>query len=433
MVFGYEDKNDDATYAIYRFSWLLLLVLGLLGLGVFLTTSTELSFSAFDIIVKNITEITTVLLVLAGAGLLVGWLQVLITSKLGEEVILLITWIAPFLVIGTSLYLFNTNNDINYLGGTVAGGIFLLLVIYFRKSLRLSARLIEVGAEITAVNPSLFLPQLTAFLATVVVTVLLLPAIALATKVTLSIHPLLTIFAVALLMWMYAFVISAFQSFADASNIAFIDHWYSKKSSPTLTQAADQVKKQRAPIVRFAFLMAFISRFRSNQSRWNPFQLFELMKFSNWKNVLLRNRSLGSALARTAAYFGSYTLVVIIAEHSRSVVDAYKQSAKTVFKRFAENIAGSMGFNILESFRKFFSGILMLIAGGLYGWTQYNQDILVAIIFAFLFLILGFYPLNAMFKPVNNAYRLILYRSHTGRISSKLDPKTREIIRAVIK
>jgi len=434
MVFSYEDRNDDTFYGLYRISWLVVTALGIVGVAYLVMNSgISIDVAFLQVLINNFSSIMLILSALVGAALVVGWIQVALASKLGEELVLLVTWVTPFAVIGVSLFLFNANNDINYLGGTVAGLLFLGFVFYFRKSLRLSARLIEVGAEVTTHHPSLFLPQLTSVVATTVLTILMVPGVIVVAIFSLPIHPILTWFLEVIYMFLYTFAIAAFQAFADASNISFVDYWYSKSGKPGLSKAAGHVKSRRAPIVRFAFLTAFISRFRrDNGGGFTPFRLFELMKFSNWKKVLFRGRSILGTAARTAQYFGSYTLVVLMVKNMNSVAQAYKESAKTVFERFVENIAGSMGFNILESFRQVFSALLMLIAGGAYGYLSYGQDIVMAIVFAFLFLFLGYYPLNAMFKPAINAYRVILYRAHTGKISSKLDSKTKEIIKAVI-
>ena len=433
MVFSYE-KQDDATYYMaYRVSYWIVVIVGALGLvallfvGGFSIPSTSLST-----LVDNLLTVLVTLVALSVAALLVGWIQVAFTSKLGEEVILLVMWLTPFLVMAASAYLYVNTNDTNMLGGLAAGIIFLGFVFYFRKQVRLSARLIEVGAEITMKNMSLMAPQLGAFISTTIITMLMLPGEVFVFVFFANINVILAVFMAALYMFMYAFVIAAIRAFADASNLSYINQWYSG-SKPSNSKAKEEISNLKAPIVKYAFLMAFISRFRTKKrSGFSPFSLFKFMDFRNWPNLLFARRSAVSTAADVAAYFGNYTLIIIVTKKTRSIFQAYKESAKATWKSFAANIAGSMGFNILETIRQWLSAILLLSLGGLYGYSVYG-DVIIAIIMAILFLILGSTPLNSMFKPVVNGYRLLLYQSYFGKSSSMLDKKTKEIISAAVK
>jgi hypothetical protein len=436
MVFGYEERNDSGFLKFYKLSWIILTLFGLVGVLFILNiTGTGLSFGAMETFFNNLIDILQVLVILSIAALIIGWLQVLVTSIIGEEVVLFVMWVTPIAVMVVSVFFFLQTQEIDFLGGLVAGGVFLGLVIYFRKSLRLSARLIEVGAEITTRNPSLFIPQLLAFLGTVLVTILMISGLATIFSIGAMTHWIVSYIILFLYMIMYFFIINALKAFADASNISYINQWYdaTKTKRPQGSKAKEEMKKLKAPILKFAFLMAFIQRFKGRSSRgWTPFELFKLMRFSNWKNVLFERRRVGRSVGQVIQYFGSYTLVVIVVNKTTSLVDAYKESAKTIFKTFVENIAGTIGFNILEKLRVWFGAILLIVSGALYGWTVY-ADILITIIMAVLFLILGYFPLSAMYQPVVNAYRLILYRAYTGKISNNLNPKTQKIISAAIK
>ncbi len=433
MASIYERQNDSGFYSFYRISYFFVVTLGVIGLIVLmLSIDLDLSFGFFYFITENFMEIIFTLLALTAATLIVGLIQVLFTSKLGEEIILLVIWVTPFLVIATSIYLYLDSDDINLLGGTAAGIIFLITVIYFKRSIRLSARLIEVGAEITVSNLSMLAPQLKAFIISTLITIIMIPGIVIVFAFGLKIHAILAILLVIIYEFMYLFVVATIRAFADASNIAYVNIWYDN-SKPSSAKAKDRISKIKMPIVKYAFLMAFISRFKTKRKNgFTPLSLFKFMDFRNWPKLLLQGRSVRSTVADIAIYFGNFTLVILVVKNMRSITQAYKESAKTTFKSFAANIAGSMGFNILEGLRSWGSAILLLLMGGLYGYSVYS-DILIAVIMAILFLLIGMPPLNSMFKPVVNSYRLLIYRAYTGKISSKLDSKTKEIIKEAIK
>lgn len=433
MAFSYEKENDRKFQNFYRFSFLIVIAFGIIGLLVlFFSLDLDLTFGFFSDISDDFFEIVQLLLILSVATLLTGWFQVLFTSKLGEEFILLVIWITPPAVIFLSVYQFSQSNDINNLGGALAGIVFFVVFWYFRKSIRLSARLIEVGAEITRKNPSLFWPQLKAYLLVTLVTLLMIPGVITVFGLSMKIHPILAWISIVVYELLFIFVVSVIRSIADAYNLSYINQWYDG-NNPSNSKAKTQINKLKAPIVKYAFLMAFINRFKSNKSSgFSPFTLFKYMNFKNWPTLLFKGRGIGETIADLVAYFGNYTLVIIITKNMRSISMAYEESARSVSKAFAANIAGSMGFNILESARAWISSIILLAAGGYYGWITYN-DLIMVVILALLFLILGSTPLNSMFKPVVNSYRLLLYRSYTGKISNKLDDKTKKIIKEAIK
>ncbi|MCY3412486.1 MAG: hypothetical protein INQ03_12685 [Candidatus Heimdallarchaeota archaeon] len=426
----YNKENDRNYEKLYSISLILVFVIGLLGMLIFiLSLDFDLDYGFLEDMVDNLVDIFTILIPLTLAALIVGWIQVALTSKIGEELILIVIWVTPFLVIATSLYLYYDSNDYNLLGGAIVGLIFLGLVIYFKHSVRLSARLIEVGAEITLQNSALFKPQLYAFLLTSLLSILVIPGTFVTFAFGAKIHGLVAIILVALYDTMFLFVITTIKFTADAMNIAYLGDWYGGTASNE--KAKKTVSMLKAPIIKFSFIMAFIERFRSNkQQGFTPFSLFKYMNIKNWPKLLLQG-SVSSKVADTVVYFGNYTLVVIVLKKMGSVTQAYQESAKSMFKTFAANIAGSMGFNILDSLRVWTSSILLLAAGGFYGYSVYG-DIFLAIITAILFLILGSTPLNSMFKPVILAYRVLLYNSYTKKKSSKLDKKTKDIINAAL-
>ncbi len=433
MVFSYEKQDDTRYYQFYNISLWIVLIIGIFGMIAFLFQlgiDTTLSFISGYI--DNFAVINITLGALAVAALIVGWIQVAFTSKLGEEIILLGMWVTPFVVMAVSVYLYLNSQDTNMLGGLLAGLIFLGFVIYFRKQIRLSARLIEVGAEITIKNMSLLIPQLKAFIFTTIITILMLPGFMVILILLSKVTVILAIILAAIYEFMYLFVIAVIRSFADASNISFVNMWYlGKKANNDL--ASKEISTVKAPIIKFAFLMAFINKFRSSgRNKFSPLTLFKFMDFRNWPNLIFGGRSITSTAADIAAYFGNYTLIIIVVKKTRSIAQAYKESAKATWKSFAANIAGSMGFNLLEGLRQWISGIILIVAGAFYGYSYFGK-LIYAVIMAIMFLILGMTPLNAMFKPVVNSYRLLIYHSYFGKTSSKLDKKTKEIIKNAIK
>ena len=423
----YERKNDGFFQHLYSVSFLVVVIIGAVG--------TLVALSLFSIgidvqfLIDSAPQMLVILqfaLIISLAALLVGIVQVLFTSWLGEEIVLIAMWVTPFLVMGASLYLFTNTNSVDYLGGLAAGVIFLILVYIFRRSLRLSARLIEVGAEITRDNLVMMRPQLGAYFLKTVVTLLMVPGVVTVFLASATIHPILGGVLAVIYEMMYFLVMSGIQEVANAKNISYVNQWYT--SRPSAAKAGEQVSKMKSGILKYAFLMAFVARFKRSSGA-GPASLFKFMKFSNWPRLIFGGGSITSTASKAIAYFGSYTLVVMVVKKTNSLGAAYKESASTVFKTFAANIAGSMGFNVIDGLRRLISALLLIGIGVYFAFLTYGNNLVLIVVVAFIFMILGSVPLDSMFQPVVNSYHVLLYRAYTGSASSKMDKRTKDIIK----
>lgn len=442
-------KQGEKTYfRIYLFSWFVVLLIGLLGLFV-VAVLTVLSGIDLKSLLGNvtadaklITEVLITLIALVIACIVIGWIQVALIAIIGRLLILAVMWLTPFALMGISILIFISTHNANSLGGVVIGVVVLGLVFLFRKSIALSARFVQMGARVSTKNPSMFFPQLVAVILIFIATIFMIGGSILLFLVGGKIHPIVGVVLVIIYFIFYYFVVNVINAFANAHNLAYADQWYSGK--PSSREARALTKSLRGPITRFAFLMSFFSWFyRSRSSSFNPLSLFKYINFSTWIQ-LGKSYLFGGGPVRTAskvvAYLGSYTLVLIIANKLTSVTQAFKESMGTVFHTFSTNIAGNIGLNIVEMFRKWVSIILLLATGAIYGFAILSgpsaADIdrfITALIMAILFLLLGYIPLSAMFRPVTNTYQMVLYRSYTGKSSSKVDKNTQKLIREVFK
>ena len=426
MTSIYERKNDSFFQNLYSISFLVVILIGAVGMLVALSMfNIGIDVQLLIDFAPQMLVILQFALIISLVALLVGIVQVIFTSWFGEEIVLIAMWVTPFLVMSASLYLYTNTNNVDYLGGLVAGAIFLILVYIFRRSLRLSARLIEVGAEITRDNLVMMRPQLGAYFLKTVVSLLMVPGVVTVFLTSATIHPILGGVLAIIYEMMYFFVMSGIQAVANAKNISYVNQWYT--SNPSAAKAGKQVSKMKSGILKYAFLMAFVARFRRNSGA-SPLSLFKFMKFSNWPRLIFGGGSITSTASKAIAYFGSYTLVVMVVKKMNSLGAAYKESASTVFKTFAANIAGSMGFNVIDGLRRLISSLLLLGIGVYFAFLTYGNNIVLIVVVAFIFLILGSVPLDSMFQPVVNSYHVLLYRAYTGSASSKMDKRTKDII-----
>ncbi len=432
MASIYERDNDTLFHNLYRVSFVVVLLFGILGaLMVLGNLELGIDFSSLGDLVPRLIEVLKFALLVSVAALVVGIVQVIFTSWFGEEIVILTMWLTPFLLMGGSVFYFQQTQDTDVLGGLVAGLVMLALVFWTRKSIRMSARLIEVGAEITRDNLVMMRSQVVAYFLKTVITALMVPGVVTVFLGSAIVNPILGAILSTLYVFMYLFVMSGIQAIADAKNISYVNQWYT--GNPSSRKAAEDVSKRKSGVLKYAFLMAFIARFRSRNQQGPLSRVGKLMRFSNWKSALLGGGSLTSAAASAAAYFGSYTLVVMMVKKMNSLGAAYKESAKTVFKTFAANVAGSMGFSVIDGLRRLIAAILLIGIGVFFAITNYGidpyADPLSVGLIALVFLLIGGVPLDSMFKPVVNSYQTLLYKAYTGSPSSKMDKRTKEIIR----
>lgn len=455
-------QKDSFAFILYRFAWLVLLVVGglsiiaILGLMIAQTSVIDLISDLPNFLEpKSVGLLAGTLGVVLLVSLVVGWFQTAIISRIGEELILLTVYLTPFAVAGVSVFIYYQTQTIDYLGGLVVAVVFMAVVLWFRKKIRLSARLVEIGGEIAVSNPKMFLPEFSSLILTIIVTALWLSGVGLILIIAsyLALPGIIGgIIVMIIYSFFYYFATSVIRATAEAINIAYTQQWYEKPSaSPSLGQSKAKVKKLRGPVARYALLMGTVRYFRRNrsQSGFTPFSLFKYMRFTSWKDLVFgrvfggSGGGVASTVARVVEYLGTFTLIIIVSKNLNSVTDAFKQSTKGVFHTFVTNIAGSMGINIVNSFRKLISFLLLVGSGLVYGYLVYAEAIgetdvawLWAIIMGILFLVLGFIPLNAMFAPVVTSYQYVLYQTYIdskgrGRISGRIDDKTKKLLKEI--
>ncbi len=462
------DQEDLLQLYLYRIAWGIITGLGLIGalmiimseqfqavaesMGGFIGSDPQ----AFITTIGQPLVITLIGLFLA--ALLVGFLQVVLTAKIGEEVILLVVWATPFVIIAFSIfaYLQNDQNTNTLFVGLF--GVGLLAFIYWARSkIRLSARLVEKAAEVVASNPSMFKPQLYAGVLVVIAGNLWMFGIVPVFYFSFQIHPYLTVFTIPVHLWIYAFTLNGARAFADAHNIAYAHDWYSnEKGEPNYDKASNTVSQVRGAVARYAFLMTFVRMFKRRRSSGISGSLSSARSFFSRGFVtrllsgrgLFGSSSVSSAVAGAIEYLGKYTLVIVVVKRMRSVTEAFKESTRTVFRTFITTAGGAVGLEIIESLRKWLSIILLMIAGAIYGYffpdiaglenVDQTARIIWAIIMGIIFLFIGGYPVNIMFGPVSNTFNVLLYDSYSAiasgaKPSKKLDKKTRDLILEVFR
>ncbi len=467
-------SGDKFYYWMYRVVWVIVIVLGIIGALMFLKQA--FAFTAVSrfasvigtnpsmLIDQIVKPVLLTLLIVLGIAFVVGFLEIVLVALVGEEVILLVAWITPFLFIGGSFFLYwQSNWDSNYLGGAILGALLLIFLIIFRKKLRVSARLIEKSAEIVAGNPTMIVPQLGAGVFVLLANLLGVSGAFAVSTVAFNIHPYLSLIAGVIYYWLVLFIIAGSRAFADAHNIAYADEWYTKPGDPVYSHASKTVKELKGPIAKYAFLMTFVAWFKSRRKSYstsnitggnitNLFRLDylskKLFRFLSFRSSTSVANSVGSTVASAIEYIGKYTLVIIVTKKVRSMTQAYKESAKTVFKTFITTVGGTIGFAIIDNLRKGIAFILFIVSGAYYGYkfpelaelanTSIVSRIIWALVMALLFYAVGFQTIDIMFNPVSNTFNVLLYRSFTDiksgkKPSSKLDKKTRELMVEVFK
>ncbi len=414
MSFLVKSKNDNTFLGLYRFSWILLLIIGSGGiLALSAVIGINLDLNLIKPLLPNLGYLLMVFLGVSFVTFIVGLFQVVFTSFFGEEIILFVTWSSPFVLIGLSGYLYFQQRDTNILIIGGMGVLFLLIFYYMRNEIRLSAKLTELSAEMVRDNLSMEIPQIRSFLLRLIITILLIPGVILIFGSLFLFNPILGVLVALIFLFFYMFVLTGIQTYADALNVAYSNQWYSGK--PSQSKASSQVAPLKAGIIKFAFLLTifrYISMLSNNKD--------------NRSGFIFRG------ITEILEFLGTYTLVLMVIKKTTSLSDAYVESTKSVFKMFKATSSGSLGFAIIDFTRWVLSAAILLGAGWYFASIMYSDQFLIWLV-ASIITIFGLIPLNSMFKPVVNTFRLILYRSYTGDASSKFNKEIKGLLKTVKK
>ena len=139
------------------------------------------------------------------------------------------------------------------------------------------------------------------------------------------------------------------------------------------------------------------------------------------------------------------TAEIIDIEAIEKLVTRYYETGETYTVKAGFDPTGAdlhLGHTVLLQKLKIFQahgGRVQLLIGDFTATIGDDTNaIIFAIVFALIFVIIGSIPLSGLFKPVTTSYQYILYQSYIDRksskaLSSRLDKKTQDIIKAAFK
>lgn len=106
--------------------------------------------------------------------------------------------------------------------------------------------------------------------------------------------------------------------------------------------------------------------------------------------------------------FLNYFTLVSIVQNKKGLKDSIKDSAYTTWNSLLDVLVGESGFGLTTFIFAIVNSLLWIVVGFTIGFSVV-QDLGFAIIFAIIFLVLGFLPYNVVTMPMKVAFRTFIY------------------------
>ena len=241
----------------------------------------------------------------------------------------------------------------------------------------------------------------------------------------------------------YAWVVYAAMYFSNGIVVAIVDDWFRSpsKDQAWLAKGAKHALKSINPIIKLGFVMAFLDtvaryarNIRMKQAKKNPVLIVALIFFK-----------IASALAYGLAQFVTFfTLPAMIIE-GKGFKDAIRRSWNLIKKHFIDVIIYVSGVGGVYMFFIFLMILLYGVSGYLVGAfllipiLGISKDLMViaGLLTAVGFLIFVFIPAYVMVRPLQVAYKTLLYeyaldREHRFTLPSRIPEEFKEEFEAII-
>jgi len=383
------------------------------------------------------------LLILITIGLMIFILKLI--AKIGKEVTTVLFYSGPVVLLFIGVLSFLIGVFILAIVFVALGALFLFLVIRWKDRIRLAGSLIELSAKAVSDEPEIIgvsmIFSIFAFMSAIVG----IAGTIWIYYVSSSYFDSETIGGILAFLYdlVYAWVVYAAMYFSNGIIVAIVDDWYRSpsKDQAWLAKGTKRVLKSVNPIVKLGFVMALLDtvaryarNIRMEQAKKNPVLIVALIFFK-----------IASALAYGLAQFVTFFALPAMIIEGRGFKDSIKRSWDLIKKHFIDVIIYASGVGGVYMFFIFIMILLYGVSGYLVGMfilvpiLGISEDLMVVagILTAIGFLIFGFIPAYVMVRPLQVAYKTLLYeyaldREHGFALPSRIPEEIKEEFEAII-
>ena len=382
-------------------------------------------------------------LILITIGLMIFILKLI--AKIGKEVTTVLFYSGPVVLLFIGALSFLIGVFILAIVFVALGALFLFLVIRWKDRIRLAGSLIELSAKAVSDEPEIIGVSMVFSIFAFISAIVGIAGTIWIYYVSSSYFDSETIGGILAFLYdlVYAWVVYAAMYFSNGIIVAIVDDWYRSpsKDQAWLAKGTKRVLKSVNPIIKLGFVMALLDtlaryarNIRMEQTKKNPVLIVALIFFK-----------IASALAYGLAQFVTFFALPAMIIEGKGFKDSIKRSWDLIKKHFIDVIIYASGVGVVYMFFIFIMILLYGVSGYLVGVfilvpiLGISEDLMVVagILTAVGFLIFGFIPAYVMVRPLQVAYKTMLYeyaldREHGFALPSRIPEEIKEEFEAII-
>jgi len=382
-------------------------------------------------------------LILITIGLMIFILKLI--AKIGKEVTTVLFYSGPVVLLFIGVLSFLIGVFILAIVFVALGALFLFLVFRWKDRIRLAGSLIELSAKAVSDEPEVIGVSMIFSIFAFISAIVGIAGTIWIYYVSSSYFDSETIGGILAFLYdlVYAWVVYAAMYFSNGIIVAIVDDWYRSPSEDQawLARGTKRVLRFVNPIVKLGFVMALldtVARYARNirieRVKKNPVLIVALIFFK-----------IASALAYGLAQFVTFFALPAMIIEGKGFKDSIKRSWDLIKKHFIDVIIYASGVGGVYMFFIFIMILLYGVSGYLVGMfilvpiLGISEDLMVVtgILTAIGFLIFGFIPAYVMVRPLQVAYKTLLYeyaldREHGFALPSRIPEEIKEEFEAII-
>jgi len=382
-------------------------------------------------------------LILITIGLMIFILKLI--AKIGKEVTTVLFYSGPVVLLFIGALSFLIGVFILVIVFVALGALFLFLVFRWKDRIRLAGSLIELSAKAVSDEPEVIGVSMIFSIFAFISAIVGIAGTVWIYYVSSSYFDSETVGGILAFLYdlVYAWVVYAAMYFSNGIIVAIVDDWYRSPSEDQawLAKGTKRVLGFVNPIVKLGFVMALLDtvaryarNIRMEQAKKNPVLIVALIFFK-----------IASALAYGLAQFVTFFALPAMIIEGKGFKDSIKRSWDLIKKHFIDIIIYASGVGVVYMFFIFIMILLYGVSGYLVGMfilvpiLGISEDLMVVagILTAIGFLIFGFIPAYVMVRPLQVAYKTLLYeyaldREHGFALPSRIPEEVKEEFEAII-
>jgi hypothetical protein len=349
-----------------------------------------------------------------------------IMSKLARQVTVVVSIVFPVLLIGAGALMVGggfvipseDQASISFMGMIVAGlGVLILaFVIWKIRMIERSGKFVEFSAQLVLDEKAvLAMPILLGIYSTITGFFMLFGFLKIydlfaveGASETLELSPIGWILVI-LFEYIYLIVYLGVYYSLSAGVISYASDWY-RGLDPDLGSAMKDVRQVFPVILKFAFAMATVKIIMSIVTGAGRRQrrMGQDAGEAIGSLIFVAVASFFISILGAIWMFLNYFTLVSIVQNKKGLKKSIKDSAKTTWGSMLDVLVGETGFGLTTFIFAIVNSVIWVGIGFSLGFAT-TQEIAFGILFAVIFLVLGFLPYNVVTMPMKVAFRTFIY------------------------